>query len=51
MSPTTKILVSHFGRTMECNGASRRVMRRPRIMYMDAAKRAGPRRRRSVWMM
>jgi hypothetical protein len=47
-SPATKILVSHVGRMGDREPAFKARMIRPRSIYTDAAKSAGPRRMSSV---
>jgi hypothetical protein len=50
-SPRRKNLVSHRTRIIEYESASRNWINRPRIMYIDAAKKVGPRSVSRLCMM
>lgn len=50
-SPATNTFVNHLALITECVSPSVNRMILPRIMYIDAAKRAGARRMRSDWQM
>jgi len=50
-SPATKIFVMCERLIRAYDSARRRIMMRPRTMYMDAAYSAGASRMRTVWRM
>ena len=51
MSPSRNSFVSHLVRMAERLSASKKVIRRPRNMYMEAAKKAGPSKMSMLCMM
>jgi hypothetical protein len=50
-SPSTKTFVSHLTRIGECDSPSVKRMIRPSTMYIEAAKKAGAKRIKRLWMM